>query len=158
MPANADIVAADCTWETISSNPSQLAGALFRGEPVSAVKSSTVALTGPYAGVSANGGTSLTMMRADVRRLLPPQLDAQGKPTGKRVVNHADLQKYQQQFPDDNWLFTVTLPDGGNQMPQSAGASLLLVYRNRIPSRTILPRLCRASWSTTVFTCRDPEY
>ncbi len=133
VPANADIVAAYLYWETISSNLSQLAGARFRGEPVSAVKSSTVALTGPYAACSANGGTNLTMMRADVRRLLPPQLDAQGKPTGKRVVNHADLQKYQQQFPDDNWLFTVTLPDGGNQMPQSAGASLLLVYRNPDP-------------------------
>ena len=75
------------------------------------------------------------MMRADVRRLLPPQLDANGKPTGKRVVNHADLQQYQQQFPDDNWLLTVTLPEAGtgNQLPQSAGASLVIVYRNPDP-------------------------
>jgi hypothetical protein len=135
VPANADIVAAYLYWETIWSNPAQLEGARFRGQPVSAVKSSTVSLTGPYAPCWSNGGDNLTMMRADVRRLLPPQLDAQGKPTGKRVVNHADLQRYQQQFPADNWLLTVTLPEAGtgNRLPQSAGASLLIVYRNPEP-------------------------
>jgi hypothetical protein len=135
VPANADIVAAYLYWETIWSSPSQLNGALFRGQPVSAVKSSTVSLTGPYSPCWSNGGNNLTMMRADVRRLLPPQLDANGKPTGKRVVNHAELQQYQQQFPDDNWLLTVTLPEAGtgNQLPQSAGASLVIVYRDPDP-------------------------
>ena len=135
VPANADIIAAYLYWETIWSNPNQLDGALFRGQPVSAVKSSPVPLIGPYAPCWSNGGSNLTMMRADVRRLLPPQLDAQGKPTGKRVVNHADLLKYQQQFPNDKWVLTVTLPEAGtgNQLPQSAGASLLIVYRNPDP-------------------------
>ena len=135
VPANADIVAAYLYWETIWSHPDQLEGARFRGEPVSAVKSSTISLVGPYSPCWSNGGDNLTMMRADVRRLLPPQLDAQGKPTGKRVVNHADLLNYQQQFPDDNWLLTISLPEAGtgNQLPQSAGASLLIVYRNPDP-------------------------
>jgi hypothetical protein len=146
VPANADIVAAYLFWETLWSNPSQLAGASFRGEPVSAVKSSTVSLTGPYSLCSSNGGNNLTMMRADVRRLLPPQLDANGKPTGKRVVNHAELQQYQQQFPADNWLLTVTLPDagGGGQLPQSAGASLLIVYRNPDPVSNDPPQPLRS--------------
>ena len=123
VPANADIVAAYLYWETIAASPSQLSGALFRGEPVSAIKTSSVSLTGPYATCYAGGGNTLSMMRADVRRLLPPQLDANGKPTGKRVVNHADLQKYQQQFPDDKWLLTVTLPDGGaGQLPTECGS------------------------------------
>jgi hypothetical protein len=135
IPANADIIAAYLYWETIWADPAQLDGARFRGQPVSAVMSSAVSLIGPYSPCWSNGGVKLSMMRADVRRLLPPQLDAQGQPTGRRVVNHADLQKYQQQFPDDNWLLTVTLPEAGtgNQLPQSAGASLLLVYRNPEP-------------------------
>ena len=146
VPANADIVAAYLYWETIWTNPTQLDGALFRGQPVSAVKSSTVSLTGPYSPCWSQGANNLTMMRADVRRLLPPQLDANGKPTGKRVVNHADLQKYQQQFPDDDWLLTVTLPEAGtgNQLPQSAGASLLLVYRNPDPQPNDPPQSLRS--------------
>jgi hypothetical protein len=134
VPANADIVAAYLYWETIATSPAQLSGALFRGEPVSAIKTTSVPLTGPYATCYASGGNTLSLMRADVRRLLPPQLDANGTPTGKRVVNHTDLQKYQQQFPDDKWLLTVSLPDGGpGQLPTSAGASLLIVYRNPDP-------------------------
>jgi len=31
------------------------------------------------------------LFRADVLRLLPPQLDANSTPTGKRLVNDADL-------------------------------------------------------------------
>jgi hypothetical protein len=146
VPANADIVAAYLYWETIWSNPAQLDGVRFRGQPVSAVKSSAVRLTGPYSPCWSNGGDNLTMLRADVRRLLPPQLDAQGKPTGKRVVNHADLQRYQQQFPDDDWLLTVTLPEAGtgNQLPQSAGASLLIVYRNPEPPSNDPPQSLRS--------------
>ena len=49
------------------------------------------------------------MFRADVLRLLPVQMDANGKPTGKRLVNDADLLS--------NWLppHTVTLPDGDRE-------------------------------------------
>ncbi len=146
VPANADIVAAYLYWETIWSHPSQLEGARFRGQPVSAVKSSVVPLSGPYSPCWSNGGDNLTMLRADVRRLLPPQLDAQGKPTGKRIVNHADLVKYQQQFPDDDWLLTVTLPEAGtgNQLPQSAGATLLIVYRNPDPQPNDPPQALRS--------------
>jgi hypothetical protein len=55
--------------------------------------------------------------KADVLRLLPPQLDANG-PTGKRLGNGAH---------------TVRLPDagGGNIVPESAGAVLLRVSESQ---------------------------
>ena len=149
VPANADIVAAYLYWEMIwSGPPASLDGLVdkvrFRGQPVSAVKTSTQALSGPYSPCWSNGGDKLTMLRADVRRLLPPQLDSAGKPTGRRLANHADLLKYQAQAvaagsPTDNWLLTVTLPEAGtgNKVPQSAGASLLIVYRDPDPDPTV---------------------
>ena len=153
VPRNADVVAAYLYWETIWSGSPATLDALndkvrFRGQPVSAVKSSTVPLVGPYSPCWSNGGDNLTMMRADVRRLLPPQLQEDttengvvklGQPTGKRVVNHAELQQYQGQFPGDDWLLTVTLPEAGtgNQLPQSAGASLLIIYRD--PDSVVTP-------------------
>ena len=69
-------------------------------------------------------------MRADVLRLLPLQMDENGKPTGRRLVNDADLAA--------NRLdpHTVTLPDSGifNFVPQSAGASLLVIYQDPDPA------------------------
>jgi hypothetical protein len=60
-------------------------------------------------------------MKADVRKLLPLQLDANGFSTGKRLANGAH---------------TVTLPENGtgNHTPQSAGASLIVVYRDTRPA------------------------
>jgi hypothetical protein len=141
VPENADIVAAYLYWETIWSVPADLEGALFRGQPVTAVKSGAVPLVGPYSPCWSNGGDNLSMMRADVLRLLPPQLDPTGRPTGKRLVNHATLQQYATQYPNGKWLFDVTLPERGtgNQLPQSGGASLLLVWRDPSqPLRTVV--------------------
>ena len=146
VPENADIIAAFLYWETIWSGPPNSAELLkdlkdkvrFRGEPVSGIKSSTRSLVGPFSPCWSNGGDNLTMFRADVRRLLPPQLqpfvegDESLKPTGKRVVNHAELVQYQSDFPAGNWLLTATLPEAGNgnKLPQTGGLSLLLIYRD----------------------------
>ena len=138
VPENADIIAAFLYWETIWSGPAGNVELLkdqvrFRGEPVSGIKSSTRSLVGPFSPCWSNGGDTLTMFRADVRRLLPPQLQPGEplKPTGKRVVNHAELLQYQSDFPDDNWLLTATLPEAGhgNKAPQTGGVSLLLIWR-----------------------------
>jgi hypothetical protein len=66
------------------------------------------------------------MFRADVLRLLPLQKDTNGNLTGKRLVNDIDL------FANHLPLHTVTLPEGGigNRVPQSAGATLFVVYRD----------------------------
>lgn len=68
----------------------------------------------------------MNMYRADVLRLLPEQLDVNGNPTGRRLVNDTDLMETG--FP----LHTVTLPKGsvGEEAPRSGGASLLVVYRD----------------------------
>src|SRR5688572_10434979 len=131
VPANADILAAYMYWETIWTQPEQAEGARFRGSAVNAVASSSHQLSGATApclssGGGADGTYTMTMYRADVLRLLPLQLDEQGNPTGKRLVNNSDL--LANQLP----LHTVTLPEAGsgNQVPQSAGASLLIVYRD----------------------------
>ena len=66
------------------------------------------------------------MFRADVLRLLPLQKDVNGNLTGKRLVNDRDL------FANHLPLHTVTLPEAGigNRVPQSAGATLFVVYRD----------------------------
>ena len=132
VPANADILAAFLYWETIdiSVSPQAATGAKFRGTDITAVrvKSAAQPLMGSTAACWGSGSAplTLTMFRADVLRLLPPQLDANGNSTGKLLVNDADLVSYG--LP----LNTVTLPEAGtgNQTPQSAGASLLVIYRN----------------------------
>src|SRR4030095_1526769 len=59
---------------------------------------------------------------------------------------------------DGSWLFNVTLPERGtgNQLPQSAGASLLLVWRDPSqPLRTIVVNAVvqlQAPGETTTFT------
>ena len=137
VPPNADILAAYLYWETIWTQPSQADGATFRGAAINAVAASSHQLTGATApcmssGGGAGGTYTMTMYRADVLRLLPLQLDEQGNPTGKRLVNNSDL--LANQLP----LHTVTLPEAGtgNQVPQSAGASLLIVYRDPLQPLT----------------------
>jgi hypothetical protein len=96
VPANADILAAFLYWETISTPDFDISGALFRGQPMK-IEQSAAMLPDPTAAPcwSSGGGSGaqyqLTMHRADVRRLLPVQLDAQGNKTGKRLVNDSDL-------------------------------------------------------------------
>jgi hypothetical protein len=129
VPENADIVAAYLYWETITSAADPVFGATFRGTPIQAAKASTItSLPGQGANCwgSAGGSTSaLAMFRADVLHALPKQLDANGHWTGKYLVNNADL------VSNGLPLHTVTLPQQGtgNVLTQSAGATLLLVYR-----------------------------
>src|SRR5688572_257230 len=130
VPANADILAAFLYWETISTSKAQVDGVKFRGIPVNVVKGSSVTLNRPtapcWSGAGSNATFTMSMYRADVLRYLPPQLDADGLPTGKRLVNDADLKNAN--LP----LHTVTLPEAGtgNRVPQSAGASLFVIYRD----------------------------
>ena len=68
--------------------------------------------------------------RADVLRFLPIRLDKDNKPTGKRLVTDQDLTAHG--LP----LHSVTLPmRNGNQIPESAGATLVFVYRDPAMSR-----------------------
>lgn len=166
VPENAEILGAFLYWETITSADSQLDGVKFRGLPVlDAVnvgdyKDAAATLTGPTAacwGAGGGSGATYTMhkMRADVRRLLPLVYDANGKSTGKRLVNDADL------LANGYALHTVTLPEAGtgNLVPQSAGASLVVIYRD--PSEplrkivvydgiAIMPNLAGATMSQTI--------
>src|SRR5215467_9649929 len=126
VPADAEIVAAYVYWEMITTDVAQVDGAKFRGLPITVVKASPLALTPANAPCWSSGGGSgatytMTMFRADVFHLLPIQTDANGKPTGRRLVNNDDLTN--NGLP----LNTVTLPNGnaGNQIPSAAGATLL---------------------------------
>jgi hypothetical protein len=133
LPANAEILAAFLYWETMWRGPDSVLEDLrgqvkFRGQPVTAIKSSTQRLT---PGCRALGnGEWISIMRADVLRLLPPQLDENREPTGRRLVNDADL------AANNLDPHTVTLPDSGifNFVPQSAGASLLVIYQDPNPA------------------------
>jgi hypothetical protein len=133
VPADADIVAAYLYWETITLTASlnQAAGATFRGQPillndVAGVKKSSMPLTGSTASCWSSGvPLTLTMFRADVLRWLPIRMDKDNQPTGKRLVNDVDLIAHG--LP----LHQVKLPErSGNQVPESAGASLVVVYRD----------------------------
>src|SRR5262245_51512053 len=133
VPADADIVAAYMYFETITlaAELSETSGVTFRGEPVlfndlMAVKKSSQPLTGSTASCWSSGvPLSMTMVRVDVLRWLPIRPDKDDKPTGKRIVNDADLIAHG--LP----LHQVRLPvRSGNQVPESAGASLVLVYRD----------------------------
>ena len=133
VPANADILAANLYWETIHltsvTNPQagvQLDGHDVNDPNVPFVKSSAnLPLTGGACYGSGNTPYALTMMKADVLHLMPLEV-VNGVPTGKRLVNGNH---------------TVTLPNAGNgnNPPQSAGASLFVVYRDVEPDRTKNP-------------------
>ena len=128
VPANADVLAAFLYWETIAPSTTLTHGAQFRGQPVRVWKASTKRLDANTAQCWTGGGTPqfVTMFRADVLRLLPMQRDEHGNATGRRLVSDADLLK------QGHALNTVTLPEvgTGNRIPQSAGASLFIVYRD----------------------------
>jgi Bacterial Ig domain len=133
VPAGADILAAYLFWETItlSADDSQANGVKFRGTEIDltnvvAVKRASRPTNTENATCFGTGVPLMThMFRADVLALLPMQLDKDDKPTGKRLVNSADLVAHG--LP----LHTVTLPLRlGNQIPESAGASLVVVYRD----------------------------
>ena len=137
VPANAEILAAFLYWETMWRGQQNAVDPLndqvkFRGQRVTAIKSTSAA---DHTRMPRDWQCRVdgSIMRADVLRLLPLQLDEKGEPTGRRLVNDADLAA--------NKLdpHTVTLPDSGifNFVPQSAGASLLVIYQDPNPARTI---------------------
>src|SRR5262245_24746697 len=173
VPAEAEILSAFLYWETIATSPAQLEGVKFRGHPIHmddirVVKKSSASLTGSTASCFSSGGGSgatytMYMMRADVRRLLPLEVGANDWSTRKRLVNDADLENFV--LPDGTLAplpyHTVTLPEAGtgNQVPQSAGASLVVIYRLATePLRRILlydgiaviPDINGATFSQTV--------
>src|SRR5436190_5185152 len=119
VPENADILAAFLYWETITTTASEAAGVQFRAASLditntAVVRQSSVPLGGSTASCWSSGGSTLTMtmFRADVLPLFAVQAT-----TGKRLVNGTHV---------------VRLPKRGtgNQTPESAGASLVVVYRD----------------------------
>lgn len=133
IPANAEIIAAFLYWETMWRGQPGVLDTLrgqvkFRGQAVTGIKSTTQPAT---PGCRAIGNAEwMSVMRADVLRLLPLQLDQNGEPTGRRLVNDADLAANRLDS------HTVTLPDSGifNFVPQSAGASLVVIYQDPNPA------------------------
>ena len=129
VPANAEILAAFLYWETMWRGGPNGVDPLndqvkFRGQRVTAIKSTRTPAT---PGCRAIGNAEwMGIMRADVLRLLPLQLDENGQPTGRRLVNDADL------VANKLSPHSVTLADSGifNFAPQSAGASLLVIYQD----------------------------
>ena len=123
-------------WETITltAQPTQ-ARVKFRGQELAlddvvAVKKASKDLANNTA-TCWSSGTPLTMteFRVDVLRLLPVRMDKDNKATTKRLVNHTDLVAHGQT------PLTVTLPiRSGNQIPESAGASVVAVYKNPDPT------------------------
>ena len=132
VPPGADILAAFLYWESIVTRQDPdagLTGAEFRGNPLSPLgpsrslaKALNPAGTAPCwssgggAG-GADGAHRMVAYRADVLRFLPIDRDP-GSPTyGKHLVNGSH---------------PVVLPDSGsgNSVPTTAGASLVLVYRD----------------------------
>ena len=141
VPANADIIAAFLLWETIYDGPGPAVGAVagkFRGNDITVEWTNSInsqdiqASFAPCWTSGGGGGASYTLAvhRADVLQFLPAQPDTIGGATGKRLVNSADLARY------GLAPHTVQLPEAGsgNQVPQSAGASLFVVYRDPNPN------------------------
>ncbi len=142
VPAKADIVGAFLYWETIYPTTldarKDIASLVkFRGsaiDPTIGLKATTKSLSGNTAtcwGSAGQGPRVLTMFRADVLHQLPKLFDATGKWTGKRLVNDTDVTANVDLQGNAYPLHTVTLPEGsGNLAVQSAGATLVVIYRN----------------------------
>jgi X-X-X-Leu-X-X-Gly heptad repeat protein len=139
VPSGKHILGAFLFWETITSQDpnlaqDQLTGVRFRGLGVDVVNIASQGLAGGTATCWSSGGGqgaqyTMNMMRADVKRLLPVD------PTGRLLVNDQELTA--NGYP----LHTVTLPEAGsgNQVPQSAGATLVVIWRDESqPLRRIL--------------------
>src|SRR5215472_8903136 len=76
VPDDAEILGAYLYWEMISTNTAQVDGAMFRGQRLTVVKSSSMLLNPANAPCWSSGGGSgaiytMTMFRADVLHLLP---------------------------------------------------------------------------------------
>ena len=137
VPENADVVGAFLYWQTIvDASPLPVEGLEFRGEDISEIaKQVASAPVDPgFSPCWSGGGQGTYVMktfRADVLRFLPVPTDENGAPIGKRLVNLDDLDDEYPNAPEGFGPHTVRLPDNGtgNQTPQTAGASLLIIYR-----------------------------
>jgi Metallo-peptidase family M12 len=141
VPQDADIVGAFLYWETIAagSQSSTVTGAHFHGFDISSVTKQIGfrPLTATYAPCWSSGGgsnTTFTMAtyRTDVLRFLPIGDDPTKLGFGKRLANSADLATQFPDVSDPRNAHTVTLPEAGtgNQVPQTAGSSLVIIYRD----------------------------
>lgn len=141
VPQDADIVGAFLYWETIAagSQSSTVPGARFHGFDISTVTKQIGLrpLTANYAPCWSSGGgsnTTYTMAtyRTDVLRFLPIGDDPSKPGYGKRLANSADLATQFPDITDARNAHAVTLPEAGtgNQVPQTAGASLVIIYRD----------------------------
>ncbi len=114
-----------------------LGGVLFRGEPVTFVRTAGAAADRRLrARAGASSGNTLYAMRADVLSLLPAA-------AGRERQSHGPAARQRRGSARRGLpLHTVTLPERGvgNQTPQSAGASLFVVYRNIDPDGGTAPR------------------
>jgi hypothetical protein len=149
VPQDADIVAAFLYWQSMETpdplTPGQLlaANGFFRGNPIvgKSLGSDDVKACWGSGGGGGNGSsiTVLRTYRASVLKYLPFRMQ-NGVPSGKRLVNDADLNPTSGPYAGLNLgLNTVKLSDsagGGAQSPQSGnqanlleGASLVVVYR-----------------------------
>ncbi|MFN7980727.1 MAG: hypothetical protein U0Q11_02625 [Vicinamibacterales bacterium] len=132
VPAGANIVAAWLYWETAWQRAPQSVGAKFRGKNITLVRGVDMPRTQANASCWNNWST-ITEMRADVLPLLALELDTAGNPTGRRLVNDADL------TAAGEALNTVTLPEQGKEddVPESAGATLIVVYQDPSPTAAL---------------------
>jgi len=145
VPPDADVVGAFLYFQTIvGSEPLSTTGCTpaapnacmkFRGFDITPLvkEVSSQPLNATFSPCWSGGGGGTNTMktfRADVRRLLP-YVTQNGLPVGKALVNDADL------IANDFPLTEVHLPDNGtgNQTPQTAGASLVVIYR--LPTETL---------------------
>ena len=145
VPANADILAAFVYGEAISTHAGAETGApwidrdydpqLEFGEagetqPVPFGTATSQALTGGLAACSAppvGEIHKITWFRGDVLRFLPLQVDVNGTPTGKRLINASDL------TAANFGQLTVKVPEG------TTGATAVVVYRDpTLPLRKIV--------------------
>jgi hypothetical protein len=141
VPQDADIVGAFLYWETIAagSQSSTVTGARFHDFDISSVTKQIGfrPLSANYAPCWSSGGgsnTTYTMAtyRTDVLRFLPIGDDPTKPGFGKRLANSADLATQFPDVADARNAHTITLPEAGtgNQVPQTAGASLVIIYRD----------------------------
>ena len=131
VPAGADILAAFLYWETISNGELATISAKFRDDEIGpfAVKVGQSSLNASTSSCWAKQGSAAAVVstwRVDVLRFLPIGSNAAQPNYHKRLVNSADL-TLQREAPH-----RVELPDSGNgnQFPESAGASLVVIYRH----------------------------
>lgn len=131
IPIGADIVAVYLYWATVESNQSSFAGqhAIFNGYPVDGTvlgnpKAPVSWSSGGCSG-SALGSKTMRTYRADVRPLMPLDLNA-SSPTYGSILGTGAI--------------PVSLADSGsngNTAPNALGATLVIIYRVLAPATSL---------------------